>query len=465
MKQAVMMAQEQSISSMVSRNIFASAYWRYRSYRAGRLPSLNLSTNILNIDRSIVPLQDATTGAIGYRSVSTLTNDVSLFLRQQISATGGTLSLASSLSRLDQFAPDNLTWYSQPVTLTYMQPLLGYNAFKWDKKIEPHNFERAKLEYLENMENVTISVVDLFWGLAMARLNRDMDAANYENSKRLYRISEERYKIGSIDRDEVLQMELRVLTDSLKINSSQINYTSQKNRLASYIGLREDTDLELEIDYNLPGIVLDYDMVRATALKNSSFELNQRIALLQAEQAIAQARANRGIDISFNARFGLSQSGENVSKAYSHLSNQQVAGFSVGIPILDWGVGRGRVRMAQAQAETTRYRQEQEMIDFEQKILVKVMEFNALQSQCEVSRRAEGIAIERFKLAEEKFTRGTLSVTDLNTAQAEMDNARRDYISNLSNYWSSYFELRQLSLYDYLSGTDIGAEFDKIVEN
>ncbi|MDR1671774.1 MAG: TolC family protein [Alistipes sp.] len=469
MKETILLAQEQSISSMVNRNIFAAAYWNHRSYKADRLPSLNLSAGLVNVERSIMPLQDATTGAVNYRGVFTLRNDVSMFIRQKISATGGTLSLASSVQRFDQFNPDNLTWYSQPITLSYMQPLFGYNAYKWSKRIEPHNFERAKLEYLENMENVSITAVGYFWGVAMARLNRDIAAGNYENSKRLYRIAEERYKIGSIGRDEVLQMELRVLNDSLAINSSQITYTSQRNRLASFIGLREDVDVELDIDYELPGIELDYDRVLATALENSSFELNQRIELLEAERAIAQARANRGIDVSFNARFGLSQSGESFSRAYSHLRSQQVAGFSVGIPILDWGVGRGRVKMAESTAATIRYRQEQARIDFEQDILVRVMEFNARGMQCEVSRRAAGIADERFSLSVENFTRGTLSVTELNTAQTDRDNAHREYLANMGEYWTAYFALRRLSLFDWLSGTDIGAafgktEYDKLIE-
>ncbi len=125
--------------------------------------------------------------------------------------------------------------------------------------------------------------------------------------------------------------------------------------------------------------------------------------------------------------------------------------------------------MAQSNADRIRYQQEQAQIDFRQDIFVRVMEFNARQTQCEVSRRAEGIADERYALSVENFTRGTLSVTDLNTAQTDKDNAQKTYISNLGDYWTSYFTLRKLSLYDWLSGTDIGgafddAEFEKLVE-
>jgi outer membrane protein TolC len=320
------------------------------------------------------------------------------------------------------------------------------------------------LEYLEAMESVTIQAVDYFWGVAMARLNYDIAQGNYQNSKRLYRIAQERYKLGSIKKDEVLQMELKVLNDSLAINTSHIEYTSQRNRLASFIGLREDSQIELEVDYELPGIQLEYDRVLQTALANSSFEVGRQIQILQAERSIAQAKANRGIDVSFNARFGLSKSDNDFARAYTGLRDQEVAGFSVSFPIYDWGLGRGRVKMAESTAETVRYEQEQARIDYEQDIFVRVMEFNAQQRQCEVSRRANDIAEERFGLSVENFTRGTLSVTELNTAQSEKDGAQRSYLSNLSAYWNSYFTLRRLSLYDYLSGTDIGAEFDKLIE-
>ncbi len=144
----------------------------------------------------------------------TLSNDVSLYLRQQIAPTGGEVRLQSSLRRLDQFTPDNLTWYSQPITVQYIQPLFSYNAARWDKKIEPHMFEAAKVEYIEAMEDVTILAASYFWGLALAELNRDNAVRNHENSRRLYRIARERYNIGSMSRGEVMQLELRALWDN-----------------------------------------------------------------------------------------------------------------------------------------------------------------------------------------------------------------------------------------------------------
>jgi outer membrane protein len=44
---------------------------------------------------------------------------------------------------------------------------------------------------------------------------------------------------------------------------------------------------------------------------------------------------------------------------------------------------------------------------------------------------------------------GNLSITDLSISFAEKDQAKRDYISALRDFWGAYYQLRYLSLYDF----------------
>lgn len=53
MQQVVQLAQENSISAMSNRNTFAAQYWSYRSYKAELRPSLNLSANLAQFNRSL----------------------------------------------------------------------------------------------------------------------------------------------------------------------------------------------------------------------------------------------------------------------------------------------------------------------------------------------------------------------------------------------------------------------------
>lgn len=465
MEDVIRLAQENSISAMTNRNMFAASYWQYRSFRAQYLPSLNLNGSLANFNRSLITLQDYNTGMIRYAENYNMTNDLTLSIRQNIALTGGTLSLSTSLQRLDQFGPQrSINWYAQPIYLSYMQSLWGFNSLKWDKKTEPRNFEIAKRQYLENMEQVTISAADCFWNLNAARVSYENALQSFEESKRLYKAAQTRFQMGTITRDNLLQLELKMLNDSLSIQSQKVSLRSAQNTLCSYIGYQEDTELTLTISYAIPDLTLNYDDVLEKALENSSFNISQEVQRIEADRSVAQAKANRGLSASVNARFGMSDDGETLGKAFTQLKDQEVIGVSFSVPILDWGQGKGRVQMAKAQAETTKSRLTQSLLDYRQDIMVRVMQFNNQRSQCEISRRAMEIAEESYQLALKNFGSGTMAVTDLNQLQSSRDNARTTYESNVRSFWSQYFNLRKTTLFDFISGTDISAEFDSIVK-
>ena len=109
--EAIYAAQTQSIAAMVAKYTFLSSYWSYRSYRASRLPSLNLTGEVLSFDRSLRLLQDHDTGEMRYMENYNLQNTLGLSIKQNIALTGGTLRLYSSLNRLDQFAPKDSKSY------------------------------------------------------------------------------------------------------------------------------------------------------------------------------------------------------------------------------------------------------------------------------------------------------------------------------------------------------------------
>ena len=464
MQQVVRLAQENSIPAMSNRNSFAARYWSYRSFKAELLPSLNISANLMQFNRSLVQLQDYQTGALSYRANYNMSNDATLYFSQNIPWTGGTVSLSTSLQRLDQYSPARLTsYYAQPVYLSYMQSLSGYNRFKWDRKTEPRQYEMAKRQYIESMELVSQTAVAYFWNYVSAMENRERAVKSFEDSKRLFEAGQTRFAMGTITRDQLMQIEVSMLNDSLQLSSAQVSLHSALNRLCSYIGYKEDTELNLQVDYDIPDVTLDYDDVLERALQNSSFNLNQEIQYIETERSVAHARSNRGISASMNARFGLSGSADRFDDTFIQLKDQEVVGVSLNIPIMDWGVGRGRVRMAEAQARTTRNSLEQSMTDYRQDLLTQVMQFNNQRSQCEIAKRAARLAEDSYELALKNFGSGTMTMTQLDQLKEKRDNALSSYVSNVASFWNYYFGIRRTTLYDYRSGTDITAEFDKLV--
>lgn len=64
----------------------------------------------------------------------------------------------------------------------------------------------------------------------------------------------------------------------------------------------------------------------------------------------------------------------------------------------------------------------------------------------------------------DKFRAGNATVLELNTAQTENDNARQQYIKDISNFWNYYYTLRQYTLYDFIQGEDIEIDVNEMVE-
>ncbi len=461
---AIYAAQTQSIAAMVAKYTFLSSYWAYRSYRASRLPSLNLTGEVLSFDRSLRLLQDYDTGELRYLENYNLQNTLGLSIKQNVALTGGTLRLYSSLNRLDQFAPkSSKSYYSQPVTLSYTQPLFAYNRFKWDKKIAPKEYELAKRTYIEAMEDITIQAVAHYFDLLLSKTKHSIAVKNYSNTKSLYAIAEQRLGLGSVTRDELLQLQLRMLNDSLSINDTALAAREAQMKLNSYLRFSETTEIDPQLDDRIPLIEVDYATVLDKALMNSSFEIDNQIRRLNAEAEIAQARSERGASATINARFGLSQTGDGFRAAYSDLLDQEVVGLQFSIPIFDWGMGKGRVRMARAKAEMIHSQIEQAEIDYRHAVYSLVEQFYNQRNQCAVAARAREVADRRYAIATENFRRGTISVTEINTAQTERDAASQTYVSAMADFWNYYYSLRRKTLYDFITHTDINAEFDKLL--
>lgn len=457
LEEAIATAHDQSPAALLARHTFLTSYWEYRSYRADQLPALRLTGSVGQYNRSLVALQDAATGAFNYVGNNTLNNSLSLSLNQNITLTGGTVAVSTGLGRLDQFAPESRqTWNSNPVYVSVNQPISAYNSFRWEKKIEPRKYELAKRAYAEALEAVTVTVSSYFFDLLLAQRRLETARASRENTAQLYAIAQERFRLGSLSRDEVLQLELKLLGDDLSISDCAVQAQMAMMRLRNYLGYNETVELLLLAPESEGTLMLSYDDVLGKVLSNSSTTLDYELRTLSADRAVAQAKAAAGLSANLSARFGLNQVGNDLPAAYRHPLDQEVVGLTLSMLILDWGKGRGRVKVAQSQAEVVEAQIEQAQALLRENVALKVMQFNRQGSQCEVSRKAEAVGRERFAAARERFLSGAISVTELNTAQSEMESAAIRYLQDLASWWQYYYDIRRMTLYDYLKKDQIG---------
>lgn len=455
---AIKIAQENSFDAQLAKFSFMASYWTYRSFKAQLLPSMNLSGGLANFDHSLVSVRNYEDGQVHYVNNNSMNNNLTLSVDQQIVATGGSVSLQSYLYRLDQFSYDQTTYNSQPLRISYTQPLKSFNALKWEKKTAPIEYQIAQKTYASALQDVTIRVTSLFFNVLSAQSDYKQSVATMKDREALFDIAKKRLDLGTTTKSEVLQMELSLLNARMAVNKNKLNLEDVMYSLFSYLRVTDYENAVLVPPYTVPELLLNVDDVLQKAIANSSHTLEQKHQMLEAERNLAQAKSNRGLQMTLSGSVGFTQSANTFSTAYQHLQDNEIVGLTLSLPIFDWGVSRGRVKMAQARLDVVRTQQEQAHLDYMQSLKKKVLQFNLQPIQCRDALRAQDIAEERYEIMRKRFETGAISVTDLNTAQQEMESAKYQYLNQLSTFWNDYYSLQKSTLYDWIMKKDIEVE-------
>ena len=459
LEQTIGRAKESSPDAQSARHTFRSAYWNYRYYRANYLPALTL-TSTPYLDRAInrITMSD---GAVRFVEQNLLSTDLSLSLTQNIALTGGTLSLTTSAQRLDMLSEHSSSWQTSPVTIGYSQSLFGYNSLKWDKRIEPIRYEEARKAYVETLELVAATATQKFFDLATAQSNLEIATTNYAYADTLYAYARGRYDIGTISENEMLQLEINKLNEETNCMNARIEVENAMQELRSYLGIRQDTDLQVELDDSIPDLVVELSEALLLAHANSPDILNMRRRRIESESNVANAKANAGLKADIYLRFGLTQTGEKWRDAYRNPLDQQYVSLSISLPILDWGRGKGRVRVARSNRDLVYTQVAQDETDFQLNVRKLVKQFNLQSQRVRIAARTDRTAQRRAEVARKLYLLGESSVLDLNASISEKDAARRNYVAALNEYWSLYYTLRSLTLYDFERGLPLEEILDE----
>jgi outer membrane protein TolC len=460
----IKIAQDQSPDAQIARHRYRNSYWRFRTFRATYLPNLRLDATLPNINRSIqaIPAQDGTTV---YTPQNLYSYRVGLSVNQKIGFTGGEVYLSSGLQRLDNNLPDtSVTQYlTNIINIGYRQPIFNYNTYKWDKRIEPMRFEEAQRLYIETNEQVAITAVDNFFSLLMAQVELGIANKNLNNYDTLFRIAQGRYNLGKIAENELLQLELNLLKAEAALENADLNYKNRLFEFKSYLRLKDTLDVKLVP----PVSTMHFNVLALKAIEeaksNSSAGLEFQRRILEAQSEVNRAKMDGRFDAELFAQFGLTQTATEISMAYQDPLDEEIVTLGITLPLLDWGRARGNIKMAQSNQDLVETAVEQEKLDFEQNIYLNVMKFNMQEKQLQIAAKSDTVAQKRFEVTQKRYMIGKVNdVLELNNAQIDNDNARMGYYRALSVYWTSYYELRRLTLYDFQRNMPIMVSFDEL---
>ncbi len=456
LQEVIQRARSQSVASLLAETSRETSYWEYRSYRSGLYPRLSLSGTLPDFSRTFSPVTQPD-GTILFQPIVNNNSGLNLELSQNIGLSGGEIFVSSRLQRFDDFERNMMQYNSNPVSVGYRQSLFAYNPFRWAKQLEPLRLERSRRQYVSELEKVSLQVTTLYFNLVLAQVDYRMALQNVENGTKILEIARVRHEMGRISDNGLLQLRYNLLNAKNALAQSRQDVQTALLQLKAYVGLEGEIS-EVSEPSSLPRLQLDGELALAEALKNKETVLDFKIRNIEAQRDVQIAKGQRGPNAELFASVGLTNRAEQLEGVYQNSADQQRVSIGFTVPIMDWGRSKALVKTAEARQKLTEYSLQQEQLIFEQQVMVEVSQMETLKDQVAVAKEAAEVAQQRYHIAGESFRLGEVSITELNIAQNEKDQARRIYLLALRNFWETYYRLRLLTLYDFEKGEPILGE-------
>ncbi len=207
--------------------------------------------------------------------------------------------------------------------------------------------------------------------------------------------------------------------------------------------------LELRVTNAVPRVIIDTVAVVKRALEYASQSRGRDLQDVQQRRRVNEAKRNTCIGATVNAAVGFNQTAPTFNESFrAPLQSQQ---FSVGVetPVLQWGARHAQIEAVQADLARiqtdNRTARETEV----QEALHAALGLAHAEHQLKIVAKADSVGTKRFEVARNRYSIGRIDFGNLAIAQTEKDQALQEYLRSPGGYWSAYYRLRRLTLWDF----------------
>ncbi len=451
-------AQDGSPDALVAESRLVNSKWINIAFYAGFKPQLSLNATLPDLNRRInaITLPD---GSVDFRSQSFMNSSVGVSLFQVIKKTGGTVRIGTNLNRLDQFGSETVpyqrSYLTNPISLFLDQPLFAFNSYKWDEKSNDLEFESSQKQYVEQRETIAYDAVNNFFNLYVTGIRLENAVRNQVYLDSLNIIAEGRFSVGRIAQTEMLQVKLGSKNASARVSQLQLDKQIQTEELRDFLGISEEVIFDLTSPTDPPMYLIDKELAINEATKNRSRTIEFRQRLLEADRAVEEARRGAGPSVALTGSLGLTGTNPSFGESYSGLLDQESVRLSLSVPIADWGLRKAQKEIAKSNLELEQLQVSLEQNNFEREITVNINQLDLKRKQLRLQKEALDVATLRLDIAKKRYQIGKTDVLDLNVAIQEHRTSIQQYYSALWNVWQAHYQIRNLTLYDFVKNESI----------
>ncbi len=463
--EVITLACDSSISRFIADNSLLSEYWVYKNYKSGKLPMVEFNSTVTDFSRSYQQEYNFTDSSYHYINQQTLASYANIALTQSITKTGGKIYIDSDISRLENIKSKSTTQYTATLfRIGFSQKIFGFNSLKWDERIMPLKYEKAKLEFIKSIQDISTKAIEYFFNVAHAQLELEIALQSYDVANSLVVIGKERFSIGSILKEDLITMQIDLINAKNEVLKSKQNLENAEIQLFSLIRINNYNSINLIIPDSIPELKIDTEFAINAAFANNPEIIDNMKVIIEAERDIEEARFNKKFKAELNSSFGLNQSSSMFYDSFKAPTDQEMINISLTIPILDWGISKRAYEIAKKQREITLLSIGQKEIDFRKNVLASITSFNLQNNIVDGAKQVNNLAKESYELTLNRFKIGQADITKLKLVKDYYTNSQINYLISIKDFWQKLFELQKVTLFDYRKNQGLTSEFEEYFE-
>jgi outer membrane protein TolC len=449
LQDAIRMAQQQGPSAQIARSSRDAARWRDDAFNARLLPQLFLSGNAAKLDHGINPIT-LPDGSTQFVSQSQNQSSLAMGFSQQIPLTGGTISVGSEVRRIDQFGDLNSRYYqTTPVIVSLQQSLFRPRTIVWDKRVQSLSASVAERGYLEAREDVAGMTADAFFNLYAQQVTLANASNNVAVNDTLFTLNKGRFEVGKIGENDLLKSELALLRARAAVDDAHLARDRAEAALRRLIAYPDGQALAIVTPDSIPHVDADPEVAVRQALRSSSTIEQNQLDDVQSRRGIDLAKANNRFNATIAGSVGFNQTASQFGQSYQSPLGRQTLTVGVNLPMLQWGAGRADVEEAKAVEERVTANNKMRRDALAEDARFSVLQLQQAQRNVLIAAKADTVAGKQFEVARNRYIIGKITNDALYLAQGEKDAAVLANVQALRNYWTSYYHLRRVTLYDF----------------
>ena len=413
-----------------------------------------------------IPVQDAlpvfnTTGTVRFEGqlniIQPLPTDGNLTLTSRMyhnDVSTYVAELANSLKRKDVLSSISLNFY---------QPLFTLNRLKIGLKQADLRYERTNRRFKRSELNIIYRVTDSFFALYQATRQYQIAQDNVNQQQELYDLASKKYEAGLIPEVEALQMEVDLAESRSAMVAAEATQSRSRDTFIQLIGLKFSDQVGVKTEFEFAKIEVDLDRAVELALENRAEIRESEIDVELSKISVKEADAASDIQGTLWAFYditGVSDANLPYNSSPQELwrsslddmerrPNNRGVGFTLSVPIFDWGVNRAEVAAARAELRDTELALEEEKKTIIREVRTAVNRLAETENRLEVLQKREEVAQRAFDISLQRFNNGDITSQELALDRDRLISSKTAYLNAYVEYRLAVADLKQKTMWDF----------------